>query len=251
MAVGTLILAVPLGVAAGAYVAEFPNSFWARTIGFFSDTLVGVPSIVLGYAGYVILVQALGWSFSAAAACVTLAIMCLPYICRSTELAFAANSADLRESVYAVGANERQAMLLVLLPAATPGVLTGILLALAISVGETAPLLYTAGFTNAYPSLSLIGNHQNSHPVGYLTYAAYSLIEDPSPVIRALAYDASLLLILLVLILIIASRVIVRLSQKYSPNRAVGSLSRQDRRKARDLAAGRITEEVAAGRARD
>ena len=97
MAVGTLILAVPLGVAAGAYVAEFPNSFWARTIGFFSDTLVGVPSIVLGYAGYVILVQALGWSFSAAAACVTLAIMCLPYICRSTELAFAANSADLRK----------------------------------------------------------------------------------------------------------------------------------------------------------
>jgi phosphate transport system permease protein len=78
---GPLILAVPLGVAAGAYGGLFPDAIWARTIRFFSDTLVGVPSIVLGYAGYVILVQALGWHFSAAAACVTLAIICLPYIC--------------------------------------------------------------------------------------------------------------------------------------------------------------------------
>lgn len=205
MAVGTLILAVPLGVAAGAYVAEFPNSFWARTIGFFSDTLVGVPSIVLGYAGYVILVQALGWSFSAAAACVTLAIMCLPYICRSTELAFAANSADLRELVYAVGANERQAMLLVLLPAATPGVLTGILLALAISVGETAPLLYTAGWSNY-----LWNGHLFHTPIAYLTYAIWTFINEPLASANALAYAAALLVTSFVLLLSVVSRLILR-----------------------------------------
>lgn len=205
MALGTLILAVPLGVAAGAYVGLFPTAIWARTIRFFSDTLVGVPSIVLGYAGYVILVQALGWHFSAAAACVTLAIICLPYICRSSELAFAAISPDLREAAYAVGANERQAILLVFLPAATPSVLTGVLLALPISVGETAPLLYTAGWSNY-----LWNGHLFHTPIAYLTYAIWTFINEPLASANALAYAAALLVTSFVLLLSIASRLILR-----------------------------------------
>lgn len=205
MALGTLILAVPLAVAAGAFVGLFPDAIWARTIRFFSDTLVGVPSIVLGYAGYVILVQALGWHFSAAAACVTLAIICLPYICRSSELAFAAISPDLRELVHAVGANERQAILLVFLPAATPGVLTGVLLALSISVGETAPLLYTAGWSNY-----LWNGHLFHTPIAYLTYAIWTFINEPLASANALAYAAALLVTSFVLLLSIVSRLILR-----------------------------------------
>ena len=174
LAVGTLILAVPLGVAAGIYVAEFPSRPLGEGDPVLLDTLVGVPSIVLGYAGYVILVQALGWQFSAAAACVTLAIICLPYICRSSELAFAAISMDLREAAYALGAGDRQVILLVFLRVAMPGVLTGILLALAISVGETAPLIYTAGWSNYLWNGQLVQS-----PIAYLTYAIWTFINEP------------------------------------------------------------------------
>jgi phosphate transport system permease protein len=205
LAVGTMILAIPLGIAAGIYVAEFSGGAWAKTIQFLSDALVGIPSIVLGYAGYVILVQALGWKFSAAAACVTLGIMCLPYICRSTELAFAALPIDLRESAYALGACERQVILLVLLPAATPGVLTGVLLALSISVGETAPLLYTAGWSNYLWDGQVIHS-----PIAYLTYAIWTFINEPSASANALAYAAALLVTGFVLLLSVASRLLLR-----------------------------------------
>jgi phosphate transport system permease protein len=205
LALGTLILAVPLGVAAGIYVAEYRQTRWAKTIRFFSDTLVGVPSIVLGYAGYVILVQGLGWQFSAAAACITLAIMCLPYICRSSELAFASVSLELREAAYAMGADERQVILGVCLPVATPGVLTGILLALAISVGETAPLLYTAGWSNYLWDGRLVHS-----PIAYLTYAVWTFINEPFASANALAYAAALLVTSFVLLLNVASRLILR-----------------------------------------
>jgi len=204
IAVGTMIIAIPLGVGAGIYVAEFPRGPWARTIRFLTDTLVGVPSIVLGYAGYIMLVQALGWKFSAAAACVTLGIMCLPYIGRSTELAFAAIPVELRESGYALGAGERQVILLILLPAALPGVLTGILLALAISVGETAPLLYTAGWSNY-----LWDGRLTDSPIAYLTYAIWTFINEPLASANALAYAAALLVTSFVLIVSIASRLLM------------------------------------------
>jgi phosphate transport system permease protein len=205
LAVGTMILAVPLGVAAGIYVAEVARGPWASTIRFFCDTLVGVPSIVLGYAGYVILVQAFGWKFSAAAACVTLAIICLPYICRSSELAFAAVSVELRESAHALGACERDVILRVLAPVATPGVLTGVLLALSVSVGETAPLLYTAGWSNYLWNGKVIDS-----PIAYLTYAIWTFINEPSAAANALAYAAALLVTAFVLLLSIASRLMIR-----------------------------------------
>jgi phosphate transport system permease protein len=205
LAVGTLILSIPLGVAAGIYVAEFSHGPWARAIRFFSDILVGVPSIVLGYAGYIILVQALGWQFSAAAASITLAIMCLPYICRSTELAFAGVSVDLHEAAYALGANDRHVILGVCLKQASPGVLTGVLLALAISVGETAPLLYTAGWSNYLWDGRLIHS-----PIAYLTYAIWTFINEPFAAANALAYTAALLVTSFVLLLSIVSRLILR-----------------------------------------
>jgi phosphate transport system permease protein len=208
LAVGTLILAVPVGLAAGIYCAEFRHRRWAQIIRFLSDVLVGVPSIVLGYVGYVTLVEGLGWHFSVAAGSIALAVICLPYICRTTEMALRQVPDELREAAYAVGATEWRVILRIILPAAGPAVLTGILLALAISVGETAPLLYTAGWSNY-----MWDGRLTHSPIGYLTYAIWTFINEPFAAANALAYAAALLVTLFVLIVSIIARLLLRRSQ--------------------------------------
>ena len=201
---GALLLAVPFGVAAGIYSAEYRFSRWAVTIRFLADVLVGVPSIVVGYFGYVGMVEWLGWSFSVAAGSIALAIISLPYICRTTELALRQVSNDLRDAAYSLGADDRRVILGVCLPAALPGILTGILLALAVSVGETAPLLYTAGWSNY-----LWDGHLTHSPIGYLTYAIWTFINEPFASANALAYAAALLVTGFVLIINILARVVL------------------------------------------
>jgi len=201
---GALLLAVPFGVAAGIYSAEYRFTRWAVAIRFLADVLVGVPSIVVGYFGYVGMVEWLGWSFSVAAGSIALAIISLPYICRTTELALRQVSNDLRDAAYSLGADDRRVILGVCLPAATPGILTGILLALAVSVGETAPLLYTAGWSNY-----LWDGHLTHSPIGYLTYAIWTFINEPFAAANALAYAAALLVTGFVLIINILARVVL------------------------------------------
>ncbi|MGH8296465.1 MAG: phosphate ABC transporter permease PstA, partial [Steroidobacteraceae bacterium] len=198
---GGLLLAVPIGIATGAYIANNAHTLLARTTRFMSDVLAGMPSIVLGYCGYVTMVQGLGWHFSVAAGAIVLALISLPYICRSTELALAQVPNELREAAYALGAGEARVLFRMTLPAALPGTLTGILLALAISVGETAPLLYTAGWSN------YLWNGQLTHaPIGYLTYAIWTFINEPFAAANALAYAAAFLVTVFVLLITIASR---------------------------------------------
>ena len=204
LSAGALLLAVPFGVAAGIYSAEYRFTRWATTIRFLADVLVGVPSIVIGYFGYVGLVEWLGWNFSLAAGAIALAIISLPYICRTTELALRQVSNDLRDAAYSLGANDRRVILGVCLPAALPGILTGILLALAVSVGETAPLLYTAGWSNY-----LWDGHLTHSPIGYLTYAIWTFINEPFASANALAYAAALLVTGFVLIINILARVVL------------------------------------------
>ena len=201
---GALLLAVPFGVAAGIYSAEYRFTRWAVAIRFLADVLVGVPSIVVGYFGYVGMVEWLGWSFSVAAGSIALAIISLPYICRTTELALRQVSNDLRDAAYSLGADDRRVILGVCLPAALPGILTGILLALAVSVGETAPLLYTAGWSNY-----LWDGHLTHSPIGYLTYAIWTFINEPFASANALAYAAALLVTGFVLIINIVARVVL------------------------------------------
>ncbi len=201
---GALLLAVPFGVAAGIYSAEYRFTRWAVAIRFLADVLVGVPSIVVGYFGYVGMVEWLGWSFSVAAGSIALAIISLPYICRTTELALRQVSNDLRDAAYSLGADDRRVILGVCLPAAMPGILTGILLALAVSVGETAPLLYTAGWSNY-----LWDGHLTHSPIGYLTYAIWTFINEPFASANALAYAAALLVTGFVLIINILARVVL------------------------------------------
>lgn len=212
LSAGALALAVPFGLASGIYVAEFPFTRWAVVIRFLSDILVGVPSIVLGYAGYVIMVVDLGWHFSVAAGCITLAMISLPYICRTTELALREVPMALREAGYAMGAGEGSVILWVALPQALPGVLTGILLALSISVGETAPLLYTAGWSN------FMWNGRLTHsPIGYLTYAVWTFINEPFAEANRLAYAAAFMITGIVLVINIVARLLLQGRQVARP----------------------------------
>lgn len=204
LSAGTLLIAVPIGMAAGIYVAEFSQTYWAAIIRFLADVLVGVPSIVLGYFGYVTMVEWLGWNFSVAAGAIVLAMICLPYICRTTELALGQLPTSLREAGYALGAGDARVIWSICLPAALPGILTGILLSLAISVGETAPLLYTAGWSN------YLWNGQLTHsPIAYLTYAVWTFINEPFASANALAYAAALLVTSFVLLINILSRLVL------------------------------------------
>jgi len=95
--------------------------------------------------------------------------------------------------------------------AALPGITTGWLVALAISVGETAPLLYTAGFSESLPTL-----HLTHAPIGYLTYAVWTFYNSPFKGQQDLSYDAALILVVLVLALIVASRLVVSLTQRHT-----------------------------------
>ena len=204
LAFGGLLLAIPPGIAAGVYLSEFDNGRLAPALRFFSDVLVGVPSIVIGYFGYVTMVSWLGWKFSVAAGSVALAIISLPYICRTTEMALRQVPRTLREAGLGLGATDGRVTMRITVPMALSGIITGILLAFAVSVGETAPLLYTAGWSNY-----LWNGHITNEPVGYLTYAIWAFITEPFASAHALAYAAALLVTSFVLVISIFSRMVL------------------------------------------
>lgn len=204
LAITGIVLAAPPGLAAGIYLAEFDHGHLAPAIRFMADVLVGVPSIVIGYFGYVTMVVALGWRFSVAAGGVALAIISLPYICRTTEMALRQVPRALREAAYALGAGDGRVTMGICVPAALPGILTGILLALAISVGETAPLIYTAGWSSY-----LWTGHFTNEPIGYLTYVIWTFISEPFESAHALAYAAAFLVTLFVLVTSILMRAVL------------------------------------------
>ncbi len=202
---GALLFGVPVGVGGGIYLAEFGRGRFADLVRFLADVLTGIPSIVLGYFSYITMVIGLGWQFSVLAGAITVAIIIVPYIARISELALRQVPQTLREAAYAIGAPEHTVVLRIVFPVAWPGILTGILLGLAISVGETAPLIYTAGWSN------YLWNGRLTHePVGYLTYVVWSFINQPFASAHALAFAAALLVILAVLAINIASRLALR-----------------------------------------
>jgi phosphate transport system permease protein len=165
-----LVVATPFGVLGGIYLAEFGR---ASPLGAFlrltADLLAGAPSVALGYAGFLLLVLTFGWGFSVLAGGVALAAVVLPAILRSTEIALRRVPEPLREASRALGASETATLLRVTLPSAFSGVVTGVLLASALGLGETAPLLYTAGFSLTAPRALL------RQPVGFLTYLVWHL----------------------------------------------------------------------------
>jgi phosphate transport system permease protein len=217
---GVLIVAGSIGVLAGIHLAELakPRRSGKSSGGLLrtaSDVLSGFPSIVLGYCGYVALVVGLRWGFSLLPALIILSIMVIPYIAKSTESALRQVPDSYREGTAALGMSMGYSLRKVVLKSALPGIVTGLLIALAIACGETAPLIYTAGFTNALPGASLI----HSRGFAYLTYPVFNFYDQPQAQAHYLAYDAALILIVIVLVLLVSSRIVVARTQRHSESR--------------------------------
>jgi phosphate transport system permease protein len=204
-----MVIAVPIGVGAGVYLSEYGKNKTGSTIRFLSDVLTGTPSIVLGYFSYIVFIIGFGWGFSLAAAAITIAILIVPYLARITELALQQVPNTMREAAFALGGADATVVGKVVLPAASSGVITGALLALAISVGETAPLIYTAGWSDH----GWDGRFTHA-PVAYLTYVIWTFIDQPDARSHAIAYAAAFLVMIVVLAINIGVRLTVKRGAK-------------------------------------
>lgn len=136
------LIAVPLGIASAVYLVEYGRGPFAAAVRFFNDVLIGIPTIVTGAFIYAIWVTRFG--FSGFAGSLALAIVMLPLVGRTTEEILVLIPGELREGSLALGASRTQTILRVILPTALPGIITGVMLAIARAMGETAPLLLTA-----------------------------------------------------------------------------------------------------------
>jgi phosphate transport system permease protein len=204
--VGTLLVvsigaafAIPVGIVSGIYAAEYPGTRLAGLVRFAADTLNGVPSIVIGVFVYGIAVMPFR-RFSGLAGGLALGIMMIPLIMRTTEELLRLVPASLREGALALGASRARAVFTVVLPAALPGILTGILLALARIAGETAPLLFTA-FNNRFWSTD------PRQPISTLTVQIYTYAVAPYDDWHRQAWAGALVLVSIVLICSLLARV--------------------------------------------
>lgn len=143
----SLVCAVPVGVCAAIYLVEYakPGNKIVPVIRITAETLSGIPSIVYGLFGFLMFVIACGWGYSMLAGVLTLAIMILPLIIRTTEEALLSVPDSWREGSFGLGASRLRTVVRVVLPAAMPGILSGIILAIGRVVGESAALIFTAG----------------------------------------------------------------------------------------------------------
>jgi phosphate transport system permease protein len=210
------LFAVPMGLMGGIYLAEFSGSSkYAELVRFLSDVLSATPSILLGYLGFIIFVSYFGWGFSALAGSLTLAFLMLPYILRTTEHAIKRVPISLKEAAVALGSTESQKARKLSLKLAMPGILTGILLSISISLGETAPLIYTASFSNHFPLTCAALDPSNIFglarcPVGYLTYVVFVFANIPFEGAQSLAYLAAFLLLAFTLSINLVARIGLR-----------------------------------------
>ncbi|MEA4823031.1 MAG: phosphate ABC transporter permease PstA [Clostridiaceae bacterium] len=149
-----LTFALPIGVGAAIYLSEYARrgNKVASVLRTAAQTLAGIPSIIYGLFGYLAFVIALGWSYSMLAGAMTLALMILPVVLRTTEEALLSVPQSVRDASFALGAGKLRTVFRVALPSASPGILSGVVLATGRVVGETAALIYTAGTVAQIPA---------------------------------------------------------------------------------------------------
>jgi len=196
------LMAIPVGILAGVYLAEYNVTRWSAWVRLACDVLVGTPSIAIGLFVYAFLVVPFH-HFSGYSGAVALAILMLPIVARTTEGAVSLIPNGLRESGLALGLARWRVSLQLILPAAAPGVITGALLAVARAGGETAPLLFTA-----FGQHILVFNPDQPMQALPLTVFRYALL--PYKSLQAQAWGAALVLIVLVLAVNLVSRWVLR-----------------------------------------
>ena len=189
-----LLIAAPLGIFSAIYLVEYARrgSRLVKAVRMTSETLSGIPSIVYGLFGYLCFVVQLKWSYSLLSGACTLAIMILPLILRTTEEALISVSDMYREGSFGLGAGKLRTVFRIVLPSATPGILSGIILGIGRIVGETAALLYTAGSVAKVPG-SLLDS------VRTLSVHMYTLSSEGLYVGQAYATAAILMLLVAVI----------------------------------------------------
>jgi phosphate transport system permease protein len=193
------MFAIPIGIMSGVYAAEYAGTRMASAVRFAADTLNGVPSIVIGVFIYSIAVLPVR-RFSALAGGLALGVMMIPLIMRTTEELLLLVPSTLREGALALGATRARAVFSVVVPAALPGILTGILLALARIAGETAPLLFTA-LNNRFFSTDV------RQPISTLTVQVFIYATAPYQDWHRQAWAGALVLVTMVLVCSLLARV--------------------------------------------
>lgn len=196
---GSMLFAFPIGVLSGIYINEFVNESWfKRFMKLMTNNLAGVPSIVFGLFGMSLFVNTLGFGDSIIAGSLTLGLLVLPVIVRTTEESLKSIDKSYREGSYALGASKIQTIRRVVLPLAMPNILTGFILSIGRVSGETAPILFTvaAYFLPKLPSSVF-------DQVMALPYHLYVLSTSGTDMeaSRNMAYGTALVLIIIVLLL--------------------------------------------------
>jgi phosphate transport system permease protein len=214
---GSMLFAFPIGVMSGIYIFEYTKDSWYRKfVQLMTANLAGVPSIVFGLFGMALFVNKLGFGDSILAGSLTLGLLALPVVIRTTEEALKAIDNSYREASYALGATKLQTIKRVTLPMALPNIITGLILSIGRVSGETAPILFTVA---AYflPKLPTSVFDQ----VMALPYHLYVISTSGTNIAesRGMAYGTAVILILIVLILNIIANIIRRfLTKKYKTN---------------------------------
>ena len=196
------VIGLPIGIAAGVYLAEFGNGWFGRTVRFVADTMTGIPSIIVGIFVFTVVVLPMGRQ-SGLAGSIALAIIMIPIVARTTEEMIRLVPQSMREGALALGAPNWRVTWDIVLPAAKSGIATGAMLAVARVTGETAPLLFTALNSRFY-------NFYMDQPMASLTVQIYNYATGPFEVEWQMAWAATLILMMLVLIVNVAVRYLTR-----------------------------------------
>ncbi|QBS42761.1 phosphate ABC transporter permease PstA [Nocardia sp. CS682] len=199
------VIAVPIGIMAAVYLVEYGRGWLAKTTTFMVDILAGVPSIVAALFIFALWIATFGAPQSAFAVALAMVLLMLPVVVRSTEEMLKLVPDELREAAYALGVPKWKTIARIVIPTALPGMISGILLALARVMGETAPVLVLVGYSKSINSNVFDGN------MASLPLMIYQELANPEPEGRARVWGAALTLILLIALLYAAAAVVNKL----------------------------------------
>ncbi|MCL1837832.1 MAG: phosphate ABC transporter permease PstA [Propionibacteriaceae bacterium] len=207
-----LIISAPIGIAAAVYLVEYGRGKLAKLLTFLVDVMTGIPSIVAGLFAYAVFSIILGpGTRSGVAGSIALSLLMIPVVIRSSEEMLRLVPGEQREAAIALGSPKYRSIWRVILPAAAPGIVSGVMLGICRIIGETAPLLLVAGFTDSM-NLNVFDGRMATLPV--FIYSQWQNKGTDSVAYEGRAWSAALMLIGIVLIMNIAAKLIAARTQK-------------------------------------